>query len=208
MNSMCKAAGVVLMAAFLTGCRHETQVTPPPAAEAPIVPVSVLAKNIPPPQLPPLESQKVNPPGTKTSPPPPKPKTHKIVHHKPKPTDQTPSGQGAGGQTTAQTQTKDQTAVDVAGNGASPDVTPIGQLAAAGETGNAPRRVQILKDIDTTERDLNDIKRSLTKDEETTAGQIRTFLAKARDALTQEDLDAASSLVTRAKVLLTELTKS
>jgi len=39
-----------------------------------------------------------------------------------------------------------------------------------------------------------------------TATQIRTFLSKAKQALDQDDLDGANTLVTKAKVLLAELT--
>lgn len=53
---------------------------------------------------------------------------------------------------------------------------------------------------------MNDLKRPLNKDEETTAAQVRTFIAKAKDAMKQEDLDGATTLVTKAKVLLAELT--
>lgn len=206
MNSTCKATGLILLATLVAGCRHKAQATPPPAAQAPIAPVSTLAKNAPTPQLPPLETPTINPPGAENPAPPPKPKPHKIIHHKPKPTDQTGAGQTPA-QTAAQTPPKDQTA-DVASGGASADITPIGTLAPGGESTNAPRRLQIEKDIDTTGKGLDDIKRTLTKDEETTAGQIRTFLIKAKDALNQQDLDGAATLVTKARVLLNELTKS
>jgi hypothetical protein len=195
MRSACKAAALILLSAFLAGCRHQAQATPPPEAQAPIVPVSALAKNTPPPQLPPPETPKVGPPAPASTTPPPKPKTHKIIHRKPKP-EQTPADQ-------ARYQTTEQ-----ASNGAPGDVSPIGQIAAAGESINAPRRHQIQDEITSTEKGLNEIKRPLSQDEQTTAAQIRTFLAKAKDALTEEDLDGANTLVTKAKVLLTELTKS
>jgi ribosomal protein S20 len=38
--------------------------------------------------------------------------------------------------------------------------------------------------------------------------EIRTFLTKAKQALSQDDLDGAQTLATKAKVLLDELTKS
>jgi outer membrane biosynthesis protein TonB len=197
MNSGFKVAALVLVTALVAGCRHKTQETPPPAAQAPIIPVSTLAKNAPPPQMPPPELPKINPPGSTNAAPAPKPKPKKPVRHKPKTTEQAP----------AETATKDQN-TEQASNGAAADVSPIGQLSAAGEGINAPRHRQIFDEINATEKGLNEIKRPLSQDEQTTASQIRTFLAKAKDALKQEDLDAANSLVTRAKVLLTELTKT
>jgi hypothetical protein len=202
MNSACKAAALILLTAFVAGCRHNTDVTPPQAAQAPIAPISALAKNTPPPQLPPPELPKISPPGSTNQAASPKPKPHKLIHHKPKPTEtpeQTP--------TPTEASAKDQGTTEQAANGSSGDVSPIGQLSAAGDI-NLPRRHQIVDEINSTEKGLKDIKRPLSQDEQTTAAQIRTFLAKAKDALNQEDLDAALSLVTRAKVLLTELMKS
>ena len=200
MSSACRAAALILLTAFVAGCRHKTQATPPPAALAPVVPVSTMAKDTPPPQMPPPETPKVGPPTATNTAAAPKPKPHKIIHHKPKPVDQTP----AAGQPPAQTSATTEQAANGATAG---DVSPIGQLSEAGESVNAPRRRQILDDINSTEKGLNEIKRQLSPDEQTTAAQIRTFLTKAKDALTQEDLDGANTLVTKAKVLLDELSK-
>lgn len=199
MNCACKVAALVLVTAFAAGCRHKTQETPPPAAQAPIIPVATLAKNAPPPEMPPPEVPKISPPGSTNAPPAPKPKPKKPVRHKPKTTEQAP--------TPTETATNDQN-TEVASNAAPADSSPIGTIAAAGEGVNTPRRRQIQDEINATEKGLNELKRPLSQEEQTTATQIRTFLAKAKDALTQEDLDAAISLVTRAKVLLTELTKT
>jgi hypothetical protein len=197
MNSGRKAAALVLVTAFAAGCRHKTQETPPPAAQAPIIPVSTLAKNAPPPQMPPPELLKVNPPSSTNTASAPKPKPKRLARRKPKTVEQAPT----------ETATKDQN-TEQASNGAGTDVSPIGQLSAAGEGINAPRHREIFDEINATEKGLNEIKRPLSQEEQTTASQIRTFLAKAKDALKQEDLDAANSLVTRAKVLLNELTKT
>ena len=200
MNSALKAAALILFSAAIVGCRHKTEATPPQAAQAPVVPVSTMSKDTPPPQLPPPQTPKVSPPApTKVAATPP-PKPHRIIHHKPKPAEQTPAATQPPAQTPATT--------EQAANGAPADVSPIGQLSEAGGSVNAPRRRQILDDINSTEKGLNEIKRQLSQDEQTTATQIRTFLTKAKDALNQEDLDGASSLVTRAKVLLDELAKS
>jgi outer membrane biosynthesis protein TonB len=198
MTSARKAAVVTVLAVFMAGCRHKAKVAPPPAAQAPAVPLSTVAAGVPPPRLPQPNLPKVNPPGTQTAAPEEKPKPHKPAHHKPKHTVE-PEPTPAKDQSTPATEQ----AATGEGNG----MSPIGQLSAAGESTNAPRRHQILDEINSTESGLNDIKRPLSRDEQTTAAQIRTFLAKATDALNQEDLDGAHTLVTKAKVLLDELKK-
>lgn len=199
MNSAFRIAALVLLTAFIAGCRHKANAAPPQAAQAPIAPVSQSAKNTPPPEMPPPALPSIAPPGSENAATAPKPKPHKTVHHKPKPsTEAVPADQNSA---------KDQATTEQASNGAASDISPIGQLSAAGESTNVPRQNQILDEINATEKGLNDIKRPLSKEEQATATQIKTFLAKAKDALNQQDLDAANSLVTRAKVLLDELTK-
>jgi hypothetical protein len=201
MNSARKAAALFVLAAFMAGCRHNAKTTPPAAAEAPMAPAATLAKNMPPPDLPPAQLPSINPPQPVNT-APPKPKPQKSSHHKPKHTTieaspaETPSpASGTNRGTTEQ-----------AANGAGTNASPIGQLTVEGEATNGPRRHHILDEIDSTEKGLDGIKRPLNKDEQTTAAQIRTFIAKARDAMKQEDLDGANTLVTKAKVLLAELT--
>jgi hypothetical protein len=87
-------------------------------------------------------------------------------------------------------------------------MSPIGQLSSTGGGGSLPSRHDIQDQITATENGLNGIKRTLTADEQVTATQIRTFLTKSRQALEQDDLDGANTLVTKAKVLLGELTKT
>ena len=87
-------------------------------------------------------------------------------------------------------------------------MSPIGQLSSTSEHSGVPSRQDIKQLIDTTESGLKGIERSLSSDEQKlTATQIRTFLAKAKQALEQDDLDGANTLATKAKVLLSELTK-
>ena len=64
-----------------------------------------------------------------------------------------------------------------------------------------------METITNTENGLNGIKRALSSQEQETVSQIRTFLQKARQALSNDDLDGAKTLATKAKVLLDELTK-
>jgi hypothetical protein len=55
---------------------------------------------------------------------------------------------------------------------------------------------------------LGKIKQPLTDEEKAITEQIRAFLAKARQAVTDNDLDGAQTLTTKAKVLLDELAPS
>ena len=198
MNSIFKVAALVLLTALIAGCRHKAKTIPPAAAQAPAVPVSQSAKNVPPPQMPPPELPNVAPSGAETAPPTAKPKPHKTAHRKPKPTTETPATDQA---------VKEQATAEEASNGAAGDISPIGQLSAGSESANVPTQSQILDAINATEKGLNDIHRPLSKEEQQTVAQIKTFLTKAKDALNQDDLDGANTLVTKAKVLLDELTK-
>lgn len=201
MNTAEKAAVLILLTAFIAGCRHKAKTAPPPAAQAPVLPISQLEKSLPPPQLPPVKAPKITPPTlAKATNPNPK----KTTHRKPRHTETTPAEQvPAKDQTTSQSTS----ATQQSSSSAPSDISPIGQLSAAGESTNTPKRQEILDEINSTEKGLNDIKRTLSKDEQLTAAQARTFLTKAKDALNQEDLDGAHTLVTKAKVLLDELTK-
>lgn len=195
MKPLGKITALFLLAAFVAGCRHKAKTTLTAAEQAPTIPVSQSIKNLPPPKLPPPETPDVGHPAP--PPPPSKPKSRKARHkvkHVEVPAEQAPVK-------SPQTEVADNT-------GTGNDITPIGQLSAAGESTNTPRRNRILDEIDATEKGLDDIKRPLSKEEQTTATQIRTFLTKAKESLNQEDLDGAQILVTKAKVLLQELTKS
>jgi outer membrane biosynthesis protein TonB len=191
---------VLVPLCLIAGCSHKTKATPPPAAQAPIYPPSEVAKNAPAPQLPPPNPLNVK--KEEAPPPPPPPKPHKTTHHKQKPSETTPTqpAKDAAAPTTATTQQ--------AAAGEPPEMSPIGQLSSTNEHGGVPSRQEILEQITTTQNGLNGIKRSLSSDEQLTMTQIRTFLTKARQALDQDDLDGANTLVTKAKVLLTELMKS
>jgi hypothetical protein len=86
-------------------------------------------------------------------------------------------------------------------------VSPIGQLSS-GEGGSGSQKRHETSDlINNTETGLNNIKRTLSSSEQETAAQIRVYLKQAKKALTVDDLDGASTLATKAKVLLEELTK-
>lgn len=197
MKSAGKAAVVMLLPLFLAGCRHKTQAKPPAAAQAPAIPLSTVANNVPlylpNAQLPDITMATPTPPEAK-------PQPHKEVHHRrPKHVTipATPEAPAKPPQPTP----------EQLANGVPTDISPIGQLSAAGESTNIERRRKIVDEINATEKSLNDIKRPLNTEEQNTAAQIRTFLAKAKDALTRADLDGAHTLVTKAKVLLNEIAR-
>ena len=83
-----------------------------------------------------------------------------------------------------------------------PAVSAIGTLS----TGDSPnKRQQADASIESTEKSLNGISRSLSDQEQKTAAQIREFIKQAREALTAGDVDGANTLAIKAKVLLDEL---
>jgi hypothetical protein len=90
---------------------------------------------------------------------------------------------------------------------ATPPHPAIGDLTV----GDSGTESQTKHDTETliaeTDEGLAAIKRPLSKDEQTTAGQIRTFLMQAKQALGNGDSEGAHTLATKAKLLLDELTK-
>jgi hypothetical protein len=83
-----------------------------------------------------------------------------------------------------------------------PAVSAIGQLST-GEPADLRHAVE--DSISSTERGLSNIGRSLNDQEQKTASQIREFLKQAKEALNNNDIDGAKTLVSKAKVLLSEL---
>lgn len=200
MMSAVKAAAVVLLSAFVVGCRQRAM-TPPVSAQAPPVPLSQVASNAPFPFMPLPQLPDVIPPVM--PPPQPAPAPEKKVRHL-RPRHVTIPATPAEQPTAPKPQP---TAQEIA-NGVPTDISPIGQLSAAGESTNLARRRQIVDEINSTEKGLNQIKHRLNKREQATATQIRTFLEKAKLALGQADLDGAHTLATKARVLLNEIMKT
>jgi len=83
-----------------------------------------------------------------------------------------------------------------------PEVSAIGQLSSGDP---ADLRRQTEGSIASTERGLNGINRNLNDQEQKTADHIREFIKQARAALASGDVDGASTLAAKAKVLLAEL---
>jgi hypothetical protein len=186
------ASWLVALLAFMPamqGCDQKAKATPnqtlaPPIVDAPPTnPATVSAADLPPPVVGnPQPSQPATPdPNAKPATPPKKPS-----HKKAPPATATPP------QPT-------QEAANSAGNSS---VSAIGELSG-GATGN--QRSQTEELINSTEKGVNGITRSLNDSEVKTAAQIHEFLKQARDALKSGDVDGATTLAKKAKVLLAEL---
>lgn len=83
--------------------------------------------------------------------------------------------------------------------------TPIGQLTA----GTTPDAVESKREtvdlIQSAEKGIGDLKRSLSAEEKKAVAQIKSFLQQAQRALDSGDTDGARTLATKAKVMLDEL---
>jgi hypothetical protein len=174
----------LLVPILLTGCPLQKKNTQPPQVLAPVA--SSAPKPEPDhPALPAsattIPQQPIKPAADSTL--PAKPVSH---HHRQtaKPAQQTATE-------TPPAPTTDTTAVNA-----------IGQLS----TGGPSDLLQGVQDsIASTERALNNIGRSLNDQEQKTAAQIREFLKQAREAISNNDVDGAKTLASKAKVLLSEL---
>jgi hypothetical protein len=201
MISARKMAAFMLLAVLATGCKHKAPViVPVQAAQTPALPskpVEVAAL----PPVPQPNTPKVGPPGSDQPPQPPQPQPKHTTRHRAKPA--TPTTPPASDQPA-----KEAGSTQQAATGEAPAVSPIGQLSTAGDSSSTLSKHDIQDTIDATEKGVNDLKRTLSTAEQETTVQIRTFLAKARQALAQDDLDGAHTLAVKAKVLLDELTRS
>jgi len=172
---------------FVQGCDHKAQIAqtqplaPPIEDKQPEKPATVSKADLPPPEV-----GGAKPDAKDTTPPPEPPK--KPVHHPKKPA--TPASPTQEAANTPPTPT--------------PSVSAVGQLSS-GASGDVRSETQEL--INTTEKGVNGITRPLSDSETKTAAQIHEFLKQAREALTTGDVDGASTLAKKAKVLLAELSQ-
>jgi len=168
-----------LLPLLLAGCFWHKKPTAPPLVLTPPVDSS----SVPPPtQLPPPEETiPTKPPVNATT----------LPTQTPKP----PSKHKKPPATPADTDTQ-QAAV------ATPEVSAIGQLSSGDP---ADLRRQTENSIAATERGLTQINRGLSDQDQKTADHIREFIKQAKAALASGDIDGASTLAAKAKVLLTEL---
>ncbi len=179
-------SAVLLLPLLLTACIHfpfhkEKQPPPrrtaPPVQEAPPKPVTPPSEPLPPPVSVPKPVVVIDSEAQK-------PKKPRASHKKP--TEQAANE------------------IPEAGAPATPSVSAIGQLSS-GEPSDLFRKTS--DSISVTERGLNGINRNLSDAEKKTAEHIREFIKQARVALAAGDVDGASILAAKAKVLLAELSQ-
>lgn len=228
MNSAGKHAVIALLVISVAGCTEKKANTAPPAqAQAPALDAGKAGALYPPP----LTTSSAQPEQPAPAPPPTVAKSEPAPPPKPAPTDtgkttskrkSKPSPKAPAAAGSAAAATSDTTApatpatgaaaaptdaaATVAGNGEPAAASPIGELSTPA-TGQTQTRKETVDLITNTENGVNGIKRTLTSQEVETVNQIRTFLNKARLALSNEDIDGAFTLATKAKVLLDELNK-
>jgi outer membrane biosynthesis protein TonB len=194
-------AASALLTASLTGCSlfhvHASQQEQAPPLQTGQGELEQEAKKN---QQPPPPSTLPVPASQATPPPLPPEKERKVKHPKrtkPQPPPLT---------TVAQTQ-QPQTPETNHSNDPDRPVAPIGELTTGDSATQAKAKQDTLVLISTTQQGLSTIKRVLSKEEQITAEQIRTFLTQAKSALDGGDSDGALTLATKAKLLLDELVK-
>lgn len=89
-----------------------------------------------------------------------------------------------------------------ASDGGTPAVSALGQLSP-GDSSDLYRQTSY--SIAETEKRLNGINRKLSDSERRTADNLREYIKQAKTALAAGDVDGASTLAAKAKVLLAEL---
>ncbi len=166
---------------FLTGCWfHRNQKTPPPPVAPPIQTTSTapLPTQDPPPEVTIPNKPQVSETKLPYQSAKQPPKHKKAIAPPPPPETQ----QASAGQI---------------------EVNAIGILSSGDPAGTRYQTENALNEI---ERGLNGLNRQLSEQEQTTAAHIREDLKLAREALKSGDVDGASTLAAKAKVLLQELT--
>jgi hypothetical protein len=189
MNAPARRAAGLLPLLLLAGCFHfhkssQTQVQPlaPPIEDAPPPKPAPSPTDLPPPVVTVPATAPAPEPAPQTQEKPNPPVKHKKTAPAPPPTS-------------ANTQ---QASI---GN---PGVSAIGQLSS-GEPSDL--RQQTLNSIAATEHGLKEITRELSDPEKKTVDHIKEFLKQAKSALSTGDVEGASTLAAKAKVLLGELGK-
>lgn len=180
-----------LLPLMLSACFHRTHQAKnppvPPPIELPTQPVAT-PEPAPAQTTPPAETKpEPSTPAPTTESKPPEEDTTPATHHKkhaskpaPEPPPAAPEPATTGG------------------------VSAIGDLSAGASPSS---RQETEASINSTERGLKNINRTLNAQEQKTAAQITEFLKQARSALASGDVDGAHTLALKAKVLLSELSQ-
>ena len=227
MNTASKHAVASLLLIATAGCADKKAQSPAPPAQAqapslnagkagalyppPLTQAQTQTQQTAPPPPPEVAQEEPEP-----TPPPTPPPAAKSTSHKSKtPAAKAPPGSPAAAETappaqgaTTTTNSSTEAPADVAANAEPTAASPIGELTTGDTAGQAQKGKETSDIISNTESGLNSIKRPLSSQEQETMTQIRTFLTKAKTALSNQDYDGAYILATKAKVLLDELNKA
>lgn len=177
------ASAAALLLLLMTGCAHSHR------QMAQIQPLAPPLVETPPPAPPPQVTTVPPPPAVAESTPepvpePPREPEHKkpVRHHKSAPRDSAPPPAEA----------------------ADNSVPALGQISS----GDPPDlRLQTQNSIHYIEQQLSGIRGNVSEQDKHTIEHIREFLNQAKKALTAGDLDGASTLAAKAKVLLAEVSR-
>jgi outer membrane biosynthesis protein TonB len=173
-----------LLPLFLTGCWFHRNQKPPVAPTAPKIDANSSA--LPPTQPPPPEVYIPTKPQVSET---------KLPYQQVKPPAKRKKQPAAPAVPAPETQTA---------SSGQPAVSAIGQLSSGDPAGARSQTENSLNEI---ERVLNGITRQFSSQEQATAAHIREYLKQAREALKSGDVDGASTLAAKAKVLLQELSR-
>ena len=220
------AVCTLLLLCGVAGCRHAPPPAPPVAATPPPLTPSSITVITPLPSVPPEAKANVRQAPVEEPKPAPAPvvvKRTRRLHHKPSPAvpvaeqAQSPApGAGTAAAPPAGTTTApaSSTATTEAQAGMVPTSTApttaeaaapaLGELSA-GTAISGQERVRMLGQIQAQEARVGKMKEPSTDDGRAIQMQVRAFLAKARQAVAENDLDGAQTLNTKAHVLLDEL---
>lgn len=209
----------------ITGC-HRRPAPPPPPAPAPQSQPPLTPSNItvitPLPSVPPTAEPNVQPAAAAAPPPKPKPTKSRRRSRRPgksKPTETaTQSPQATSTATTgpaATTSAADSkqsatpstpTVIGPGGDAAAPIPTLSGQWST-GTAISTAQRTKMMAAIDAQEKRIPTVPNPTATDTAAILTQVKSFLAKAREAVANNDLDGAQTLNMKAQVLLDELLK-
>jgi hypothetical protein len=191
--------------AIFTGCEHKKPVlivpTQPPPAAAPSpspTPEPAATQTEQQPQEPAAQPQTASPEQAKDEPEQQKKTKHgkKSSRHKPA----APAGEKSTSEVARNTGNKK----IIPAEKAEPTPSP-GPISAAPSSGQDQGSTEQL--LQAAEANLNAIKRQLTKEEEIERAQVKEFITKSRNAITENDLARAHTWAVKAQLLSNELIK-
>ncbi len=223
-NTKLQSVACLFVLGTLGGCRHAV-LPPPPVAVAPTIttpsgtnPITVIT---PLPSVPPDRKADVRPAPIEQPKLTPEPVPVKRVHHlhrkvvtpspvntasetSPANTEAPPSGAN-GTLATAQVLASPTSSFPPSpGSSAAAAAPKLGELST-GTTISGNERIKMLNEIQSQELRLSRLKEVASSEIAAVQVQVRSFLSKARQAVTENDLDGAQTLNTKARVLLDEL---